>query len=419
MDDLSHGALENLETCFEHRRFRFVELDCAAQGALIPESRRLRGDRAPRGAEDPALRRRPEDARGECRGRALGVRERPASRGARRPRVDLGRLRDRSSAPREDASLTLGAPTTRRWAYASSKLYNEHLGLALAEERGLRFPTSFVCSGATDRATIRAGGAGLKRRSSRTCSTAGRWSSTATGARCGPSPSSRIRSIVRSRARLAECRGEIINVGIDQPTSIVSLRSRSRRRWTRRRHCGLFTCPTRASGGRYQDVRRRIPTRRRRPECWAFTPRWADEGLPRTVAWHRARRGVSPTAARPARASWCRRFDDPFRHPRLQRAREHPPPMAELAPREALAAPRIVVDDGSTDGTRDTIAAGRQDLISPPSGHARIRPWGGDETGLRAALPRRRRPCDRHAGGRHHLEPRGPAGHAGLLRRGL
>src|SRR5205085_9687538 len=38
----------------------------------------------------------------------------------------------------EDGPVVLGPPTTRRWAYAVSKLYDEHLALALAEERGLR-----------------------------------------------------------------------------------------------------------------------------------------------------------------------------------------------------------------------------------------------------------------------------------------
>ena len=38
----------------------------------------------------------------------------------------------------EDDELVLGPSTTRRWAYAVSKMYDEHLALALAEERGLR-----------------------------------------------------------------------------------------------------------------------------------------------------------------------------------------------------------------------------------------------------------------------------------------
>ena len=32
----------------------------------------------------------------------------------------------------------IGPPTTKRWAYAVSKMYDEHYALALAEEQGLR-----------------------------------------------------------------------------------------------------------------------------------------------------------------------------------------------------------------------------------------------------------------------------------------
>jgi dolichol-phosphate mannosyltransferase len=62
--------------------------------------------------------------------------------------------------------------------------------------------------------------------------------------------------------------------------------------------------------------------------------------------------------------------------------------MAELAPRvRALGARVIVVDDGSTDGTREEIAAGRQDLDLTVVGHPRNRGVGAAlETGLRAAL---------------------------------
>ena len=39
---------------------------------------------------------------------------------------------------REDGPLMLGAPTSRRWAYAVSKLYDEHMLMAMAEEHGLQ-----------------------------------------------------------------------------------------------------------------------------------------------------------------------------------------------------------------------------------------------------------------------------------------
>src|SRR6185436_11883851 len=38
----------------------------------------------------------------------------------------------------EDSELVIGPPTTKRWAYAVSKMYDEHVALALADEKGLR-----------------------------------------------------------------------------------------------------------------------------------------------------------------------------------------------------------------------------------------------------------------------------------------
>ena len=38
----------------------------------------------------------------------------------------------------EDGDLVIGPPTTKRWAYAVSKMYDEHYALALADEKDLR-----------------------------------------------------------------------------------------------------------------------------------------------------------------------------------------------------------------------------------------------------------------------------------------
>ena len=38
----------------------------------------------------------------------------------------------------EEDHVVIGPSTTRRWAYAVSKLYDEHIALAMAEEKGLR-----------------------------------------------------------------------------------------------------------------------------------------------------------------------------------------------------------------------------------------------------------------------------------------
>ena len=52
----------------------------------------------------------------------------------------------------EDAELVIGPPTTKRWAYAVSKMYDEHVALALADERDLRV-TSCGSSTPTARTT--------------------------------------------------------------------------------------------------------------------------------------------------------------------------------------------------------------------------------------------------------------------------
>ena len=60
-------------------------------------------------------------------------------RRARRARLDVGRLRQRRRrrSPRTTRSCS-ARPTTRRWSYAASKYYDEHLALRMAEESGLK-----------------------------------------------------------------------------------------------------------------------------------------------------------------------------------------------------------------------------------------------------------------------------------------
>ena len=65
VDDLSYGSMANMEPFLHHRGFTFEVLDCTQRRPLRRGVRRLRRDHAPRGEEDPALRRHALDARGE------------------------------------------------------------------------------------------------------------------------------------------------------------------------------------------------------------------------------------------------------------------------------------------------------------------------------------------------------------------
>ncbi|HEY6890160.1 MAG TPA: NAD-dependent epimerase/dehydratase family protein, partial [Solirubrobacter sp.] len=56
---------------------------------------------------------------------------------------------------REDGDIVLGASTSRRWCYATSKLFDEHLALRLVEEKGLKVTILrlFNCYGPYNHAT--------------------------------------------------------------------------------------------------------------------------------------------------------------------------------------------------------------------------------------------------------------------------
>ena len=83
---------------------------------------------------------------------------------------------------REDGEIVLGPPTSRRWSYAASKYFDEHLALRMHEEHGLKVSILRLFN-AYGSATTRAGGAARSPCSSRTSSTASRWRSTATASR--------------------------------------------------------------------------------------------------------------------------------------------------------------------------------------------------------------------------------------------
>ncbi len=135
-DDLSMGTLHNLEGLLGHPRFRFEEFDCRDAERDAGLDGALRRDRASRGAEDPALRRGAQDARGQRRRLARGARARAARTGAHVVLASTSDVYGKATPPfAEDDPIVLGPPTCRRWSYAASKYYDEHLALRMAEER--------------------------------------------------------------------------------------------------------------------------------------------------------------------------------------------------------------------------------------------------------------------------------------------
>ena len=296
VDDLSMGSPRNLARPSRAPQLRAARVRLPRRGAPAPGLRRLRRDRAPRRAEDPPLRRRAEDAAGQRRRLRTPRSTSRSSIGAPSCSPPPRTCTATPTPPfREDDPIVLGPPTTRRWSYAASKYYDEHL--ALRHGRGarpeghdpallqrLRRPQPPVVVGRPAVAC-----------SSRTCSTAARWSCTATAGRSARSPTSATRSTAScARSQRPEASGEVINIGNDEPITIIELAADGPGGdGHRRARCAPSIVPLESMRRQLPGrARSASPTPRRPPRCSASTPQVSlEEGLEKTIAWHHALRG--------------------------------------------------------------------------------------------------------------------------------
>jgi UDP-glucose 4-epimerase len=198
----------------------------------------------------------------------------------------------------EDGPIVLGPPTTRRWAYATSKLYDEHLALALLEERGLKVtilrlfgsygprnhpswwggPQSAFIENLLDGKLVEIHGDGRQ-------------------VRTFTYVSDTVDGFVRALDTEAAV-GEIINVGADEPTTIVRLAHQVQEALGMAGPLRATFVPYEQIGGRYQDVRCRIPDMEKAAKLLGLRASVRlDEGLVHTVEWHRARRAAGAASA--------------------------------------------------------------------------------------------------------------------------
>ena len=199
---------------------------------------------------------------------------------------------------REDGELVIGPPTTKRWAYAVSKMYDEHYALALADEKGLRVtilrlfnaygprnhltwwggPVVTFVESLLDGEPMEIHGDGLQ---TRTFTYVG---DTAAG-------------IVAALER-PESRGEVINLGGVETVTIQNLAEIVQEK------LGHAQAPLRARyisyddlPGKYQDVIHRVPDTTKAERLLEFDPQVGlDEGLDMTIAWHREQRETKRAA---------------------------------------------------------------------------------------------------------------------------
>jgi nucleoside-diphosphate-sugar epimerase len=187
----------------------------------------------------------------------------------------------------EDGPLLIGPPTTKRWAYAVSKMYDEHVALALAEERGLRTtvlrlfnaygpnnhpswwggPTTAFIEALLDGQTMEIHGDGRQTR---------------TFTYVTDTVDGFMRALRRPKAR-----GEVINVGGTETMTIVDLAELIQRKLGIAGPLRATFVPYESLPGNYQDVRDRVPDTSKAKRLLGFKARVGlDEGLDRTIEWH-------------------------------------------------------------------------------------------------------------------------------------
>ncbi len=324
VDDLSRGTMVNLSEALSDARFRFERLDCTRRRDLraafdgCDSIVHLAAQKIPR--YGGALK--------TLEANVAGVNA--AARTALAMDADLilastSDVYGNGEPPfAEDDKLVLGPPTTRRWAYAVSKLYDEHVCLALAEELNLKVtilrffgsygprnhpswwggPQAAFFEALLDGQTIEIHGDGQQTR---------------TFTYVDDTVEGIYRSIITPEAR-----GEVLNIGANTPTTIYDLAVLVQKTLGIRLPLRARIVPYDELPGRYRTS---APSRTHQGQAvLGFeAKRKLAEGLERTAQRHQARRlerqwrhEANPDHPRghPRNRNSRRRLDRPLRRPR-------------------------------------------------------------------------------------------------------
>jgi UDP-glucose 4-epimerase len=197
----------------------------------------------------------------------------------------------------EDGEIVLGPPTSRRWCYATSKLYDEHLALRLAEEQGLQVtilrlfnaygaynhptwwggPLSVFFEEMLDGNQVEIHGDGRQVRSFTYVSDT-------------------VDGFVRALDTPAS-RGEVINIGNDEPIAIIDLARKVQEAVGARNAIPDELTSFESMGGDYRDVYYRVPSTEKAKRLLGFEAQVGlDQGIERTLAYIRERRMSGPHA---------------------------------------------------------------------------------------------------------------------------
>ncbi len=300
VDDLSYGSMANVAGLLDHPGFRFEKLDCTRTRALrkafdgCDAIAHLAAKKIPRfGGTLDTLE---VNVKGVNAAASVAL-----SLDADLIVTSTSDVYGNATPPfNEEDELVIGPPTSKRWAYAVSKMYDEHVALALADEKGLRVtilrlfnvygpknhlswwggPVVTFLEALLDGSAMEIHGDGQQTR---------------TFTYVDDTVDGIVRALERPQAR-----GEVINLGGVETLTILELARRCQLA------VDLPASPVRANfiayetmPGNYQDVRHRVPDTAKAERLLDFrTQVTLDDGLARTAEWHRACRDVATSAQR-------------------------------------------------------------------------------------------------------------------------
>jgi UDP-glucose 4-epimerase len=291
VDDLSAGTLRNLSESIDDDRFELHQFDCCDTTRLhgvfedCDALVHLAALKIPR--YGGALKTLEVNVKG-----TESVFDVALATGARVIQASTSDVYGNAKAPfAEDDEIVLGPPTSRRWSYAASKLFDEHLGLRLFDERDLqvtilRFfnaygirnhptwwggPMSPFIENLLDGNMMELHGDGRQ-------------------VRTFTYVTDTVDGVVRALAR-PETAGEVINIGGNEPITIVELAEAVQAALDIPGPLRATIVPLDQIGGKYQDVQLRIPSTEKAERLLGFKATIGlDEGLRETIAWHKALR---------------------------------------------------------------------------------------------------------------------------------
>lgn len=300
VDDLSHGNRDNLAQAIKNPRFRFQLLNVADSEKLREASDGVEVFAHLAAFKIPRYGNRLQTLMVNSQG-TLNILELAAEKKAKFVFTSTSDVYGRNPAVpfSETSESVLGPSTVARWAYAASKLFDEHLAMGFKEAHGvpvtiLRIfgsygprqhlswwggPQSVFIDSILNDEAIPIHGDGLQTRSFTFVS------DTVAG----------ILAALESNA----ANNQIINIGSTHEISIVELAKLIHRLAGTDKDLRLEFVPyKKISGQDYEDVRRRIPDVSKAGNLLGFKARVSlEEGLRRTIEWQKAIRSAEHAVA--------------------------------------------------------------------------------------------------------------------------